>query len=391
MKENKQSLFTQTNLESFLYPLLNPFKRWPRTSDTVLALFVFVFSLVASKPGQELPLSSSMAYLGLVGHAVACGALIYRRRFPHIVLATVSLASVILWGLSIVDGPGFAMVIALFSLGRYAENDTINYGGVLLSIAFLGIGNLLAGTTIDNNLVDIFTALLIWYVGRRIRVKQRQREQDQAFQQQQALTEERARIARELHDIVAHQVSLMTVQAGAAKMVLESNPSAARESLRTIEQSGRQAMVELRHLLGVLRRNSVASDFEPQPGLANLDELANNLEQSGIPVTLAINLDDKPIDAHIELTVYRIVQEAFTNSLKHAGTNASVNATIQDKNNYLEVEVIDTGDGSGRMDGTGHGILGMQERVSLLGGTLTAEPNFTGGFTVFARLPLKQN
>jgi signal transduction histidine kinase len=203
---------------------------------------------------------------------------------------------------------------------------------------------------------------------------------------------ERVRIARELHDVVAHHVSVMGVQAGAARRVMERQPEKAAEALSSIEASSRQALVELHRLLGFLRRAGEADDLAPQPGLAQLEDLVGPGGQGDLTVVLSIEGDPRPLSPTLEVSAYRIVQEALTNTRKHSG-GATASVRLRYGPETFEVEVVDDGtsaDGDERHVGNegGLGLIGMRERVSLHGGHLRAGPGADGGFAVLATFPL---
>lgn len=214
-------------------------------------------------------------------------------------------------------------------------------------------------------------------------------EREQQLRANEALAEERARIARELHDLVAHSVSVMVVQAGAERHALADGPASTRETLSSIEQAGRQALAEARRLLGMLRRNGDQGELEPQPSLDQLDLLVERVQRAGLPVTLAVEGEPVALPAGIDLCAYRIVQEGLTNALRHAGP-AHARVQVRYVPESLTVEVHDDGRGVSQpnRDGAGHGLIGMRERVALYGGQLTAGPRDGGGFEIRARLPL---
>ncbi|GHH77513.1 hypothetical protein GCM10018781_51140 [Kitasatospora indigofera] len=225
-----------------------------------------------------------------------------------------------------------------------------------------------------------------------------------------AVDAERARIARELHDIVSHNVSLMVVQAGAAREVLATMPDEAATAMRAVEAAGRGAMTELRHLLGLLApsqdgeddeggANAGVSRLEPQPGLGRLGPLVDRIAFAGLPVEVRILGEPRPLPAGIDLTAYRIVQEALTNALKYSdGGRAELTVRYSDR--YLRVEVLNSGPsvlaGGGQgvrtapeaRDGAGRGLLGLRERVAVYGGDLDARRRLGGGYRVRARIPL---
>ncbi|MCX5213910.1 histidine kinase [Kitasatospora sp. NBC_00240] len=221
-----------------------------------------------------------------------------------------------------------------------------------------------------------------------------------------AVDAERARIARELHDIVSHNVSLMVVQAGAAREVLTTMPDEAATAMRAVEAAGRGAMTELRHLLGLLAPSPDGAEdeggegagrLEPQPGLGRLGPLVDRIAFAGLPVEVRISGDPRPLPAGIDLTAYRIVQEALTNALKYSD-GGQAELTVRYSDRYLRVEVLNSGPsvlagGGGRgtregSDGAGRGLLGLRERVAVYGGDLDARRRLGGGYRVRARIPL---
>jgi signal transduction histidine kinase len=203
-------------------------------------------------------------------------------------------------------------------------------------------------------------------------------------QARNVIHEERAAIARELHDIVAHSVSVMLVGVRGARDVLRSDLDVADHTLARVESSGEESLVELRRILTLLREPERAADLRPQPSLADLRALVDDYRAAGLPVDLRVTGEQRPLPGGVELSVYRIVQEALTNALKHArATSVTVALTYGER---LDVEVID--DGTASTAGTGHGLPGMRERVALLGGELEAGRAAGGGFRVAARLPL---
>jgi signal transduction histidine kinase len=205
---------------------------------------------------------------------------------------------------------------------------------------------------------------------------------------QEALADERARIARELHDVVAHSVSLMVLQAGAARQALDWQPARARQPLLAIETTGREAMGELRRMLTVLRGHSDADDMAPQPSLRHLDVLLGQMRAAGMPVRLAVEGSVDNLPKGVDLSAYRIIQEALTNSLKHS-SHSAVDVGVRRIENAIEVEVQDAGPAlNGDAAGVGHGLIGMRERATLYGGTLEAGPRSDGGFDVKAMLPI---
>jgi signal transduction histidine kinase len=221
-------------------------------------------------------------------------------------------------------------------------------------------------------------------------------EHDQIEALRRATEHERARIARELHDVVTHNVSVMVIQAGAARKVMESAPDQAREALLAVEASGRSAMTELRHVMGLLTMNgdgpdpAGGADLAPQPDLDGLDAIVQRMRDTGVPIELTVTGQRVPLPSGIELTAYRLVQEALTNIVKHAA-GASVRVTIAYGADDLQVEVADSGGrpGASGGTGTGRGLIGLRERLAVYGGILQAGPRLTGGYRVHARIPVE--
>ncbi|WP_433394146.1 sensor histidine kinase [Micromonospora sp. KLBMP9576] len=221
-----------------------------------------------------------------------------------------------------------------------------------------------------------------------------------------AVDAERARIAAELHDIVSHNVSLMVVQAGAAREVLVTMPDEAAAAMSAVETAGRNTMTELRHLLGLLAPaqdgddEPYAGDLSPQPSLSRLSPLIDRVAFAGLPVEVRISGEPRPLPAGIDVTAYRIIQESLTNALKH-GDGAKAEVTVRYAEHYLRVEVLNSGPSvlsagrtarsepiGGRADGTGRGLLGLRERVAVYGGDLDARRRLGGGYRVRARIPV---
>ncbi|MEV7926021.1 sensor histidine kinase [Kitasatospora sp. NPDC088779] len=221
-------------------------------------------------------------------------------------------------------------------------------------------------------------------------------ERERDAQAKVAVAAERARIAGELHDVVAHNVSAMIVQADGAAHVLDSSPQQAKEALGTIASTGRQALVEMRRVLGVLRTSETAKEYVPQPGVEELSELLEQVRTAGLPVDYTTSGRPRTLPRGVELTVYRIVQEALTNVRKHGGPAARARVAVDFGERELIVLVEDDGRGStdehlttGGADGHGHGLVGMRERVAMVNGCLDASPRPDGGVRVHAALPLK--
>ena len=397
---NGTALPSRTPLGNAPRSFRGPFARWPRAADTVLAIALFLATVfVTEGPGDALAIRpiGDVPIAILLIFAVASAALYWRRRAPLIVLG-VALTT---WALTI--GSGYAdlggvAIVALYSTGRYGTDSLWAHLGVAAAIAVLNIDGLTDPAPWGEAAFGSVVLFVVWYVGRRLRLRSERAAQqlrEQAAEARRIVTEERTRIARELHDVVAHRVSLMTVQAGAAKAVAAQDPQAALQAMGAVEEAGRQALDELRHLLGVLRPEADLDGLGPQPGLADLPRLVEQIRGAGVDVSLATDGVSAELPARVDLFAYRIVQEALTNVLKHAGPGAHTQVRLGTNRSGIVIEVLDDGQGTTVMPGSvpaqggarGHGIVGMRERALLLGGTLDAGPRPGGGFQVVARLP----
>ena len=377
-----------------------PFARWPRAADAVLATAIFLGTVfVTDGPGDSLVIRpiGDVPIPALLAFAVASAALYWRRHAPLAVLA-VALAA---WASTI--GSGYAdlggvAIIALYSAGRYATTDGWAHLGVGAAIVVVILDNLTDPAPWGEAVLGAVVMFVAWYVGRRVRLREQRAAQlrrEQAAEARRIVIEERTRIARELHDVVAHRVSLMTVQAGAAKAVAAEDPEGALRAMGAVEEAGRQALDELRHLLGVLRPETDPDGLGPQPGLADLPRLVEQTRGAGLDVSLATDGIAAELPARVDLFAYRIVQEALTNVLKHAGPGTHTEVRLGTDRRGIVIEVLDDGRGATVLPGPdpddagarGHGIVGMRERARLLGGTLDARPRPGGGFSVVAHLP----
>ena len=212
-------------------------------------------------------------------------------------------------------------------------------------------------------------------------------ERDREERARLAVSDERARIARELHDVVGHSVSVMTVQASAARRLLRPHQEKEREALLVVEQTGREALAEMRRVVGVLRRPEESPALAPQPTLDQIERLVENTREAGLPVDLRIEGEPVQLPAGLDLTAYRLVQEGLTNTLKHARAQRA-EVVVRYEDGYVELTVSDDGGGGGNGGGSGHGLVGMRERVSVYGGELEAGRRAGGGFRLRARLPV---
>jgi signal transduction histidine kinase len=327
-----------------------------------------------------------------------------RRRFPLAVLATSVASGLAFAALDLTpDLLWMTFLVAVYSVAAYGSRWVSLAGLVVAELGWAAIqltpGRFQAPTVLSNALLIAAVWLLGHFVGVRrlyvLELEERTAELEQAREElaRRAVTEERLRLARELHDVVAHAMSVIAVQSGVGAHVADTQPEEAARALAAIEATSRAALEELRRLLGVLREeDEPQGDLAPVPGLADLEGLLAELAKAGLAVKLQVNGTRPPLPAGVDLSAYRIVQEALTNVVKHAGpTRAQVVVDFRDHD--VRVEVTDDGRGAvtsvsdGRA-GTGHGLIGMRERVQAFGGDLEVGPRPDGGFRVAARLPL---
>jgi signal transduction histidine kinase len=379
--------------------------RSPTTTDATIAAVVTVLvqHSVWFWEGQDetfgdRPLSSPIML-------VVTASLFWRRRAPLAVATTVALGllvqTLVSGTFSQTPATSVCIAIALYSLGAYASP-----GRALVGAALIGAEIQLKGVIATPSELDEspFVALFYWLlilslVGLGMLVRGRRRtsdlrkradalEAERATHAQAAVAEERRRIARELHDVVSHNMTATILQAEAAQELLKTQPARADDALRLIQGLSREALGEMRRMLGILRENNGGAPSVPQPRLDNIPALVERTRESGLPVDLAIEGTPCNLAPGIEVSAYRIVQEALTNTRKHAG-DTRVRVCIRYGGTRLDVGVTDDGCGAAATDdGTGHGLIGMRERVEFFGGEFTAGPRPGGGFEVHAHLPI---
>ena len=328
--------------------------------------------------------------------------LLARRRFPFAAPAFVWLVGP---AFSFVDGRLIPFTPAISAVGLAAA---FLLGNLRHAVeAWLGLAIVLGGTEIivyngpdhapgEFLFVPLFFGIG-WLAGYALRERAEQAEaaevralhaeREREAAARVAVAEERARIARELHDIVAHAVSVMVLQVGAVRHKLPGELDEDRDALRGVEQTGRTALVEMRRLLAAMRRDGDDAELSPHPGLERLDSLAKEVGRAGLPVRLHVDGEPFPLPPAIDVSAYRIVQEGLTNALKHAGASHA-DVTVRYLRDEVEVEVCDDGRGTAGSDGLGHGLVGIRERVKIYSGEMTAGTANGGGFVLSARLPL---
>ena len=326
---------------------------WRRQAP-LLVLVIVLASLAIADVGYGIANDVSSSFAGILVAAYAAGA--YTTRRDGRIAAGIM---------------GAVVLLMAAAIGEDFVGDAIFIGGILFAVW--------GAATVVRSRQELATAL----AARTVELEH-EREENARL----AVAEERARIARELHDVVAHKLSIMVVQAGAERRALRDQRPETSEVLATIEESGRSAMAEMRRLLGMLRRSDDELALAPQPSLSRLGDLVDEVRAAGMPVDLRIEGEPRQVAPGVDLSAYRIVQEALTNALKHAGP-ARARVTVRYGDSELDIEIAD--DGAGAADDVpagGHGLVGMRERVALFGGDLAAGRRRGGGDAVRARLPL---
>ncbi|MDX2827690.1 sensor histidine kinase [Streptomyces ipomoeae] len=361
-----------------------------RVADGALAVGVFALSGVGSLPlargTREEPWQATALSWTLM--AVVCGALSVRRRHPVAVAAAVLAGSAAYYLTSTYDGPlMIAVVVALYTV---AAEGHLRAAVALASVAVIGTG---LGTLAGNRDVNGLSVFMLtgWLVAMVALGRLRHSRLAHAREvERRAATEERLRIARELHDVIGHHISLVNVQSAAALRRLRKNPASgaeqAEEALAAIKESSREALRELRATLGVLRQADESAPTGPLPGLDRLTDLAASARRTGLDVRIRAGGDTGPLPTEVDRAAYRIVQEALTNVTRHARASA-VTIHVGRTPGEVTVEVTDDGQGPAPGGTPGSGIGGMRERARALGGDLAAGPREGGGFAVRARLP----
>jgi signal transduction histidine kinase len=337
--------------------------------------------------------------------------LTFRQRMPVTVLLFVLAGQLTIAALGYL--PSFADIIAyLVAIYSVAAHRPLAQSALAGLLAIGTFPVMAALTPQELAFLDHVTNLVllvgVWVLGRNLRLRRAylteledraaRLERARGTDARAARVEERSRIARELHDVVAHHVSVMTVSAGAARRILEKNPDSAREALATIEEVGRTALSEMRRIVGVLRTERDAGpagrELSPQPGIRDLGELIDHVRETGLAVQLWVDGQSRPLSPGVDLAAFRLIQEALTNTLKHAGSDARAWVRLRYTDHDLTVEIEDNGRGAATIladnaDKPGHGLVGMYERVALYGGELRIGPRVGGGFGVRARFPLE--
>ncbi|MEV4926853.1 sensor histidine kinase [Streptomyces roseoverticillatus] len=397
-----------------MHRLYDFLRRHPTGVDTFWALLLLGICLLAAAEEHG---TSAVQRAVIVGTVVALSLVIALRRRAPIPMLFLAIASGLAQLAGNVQGTlaDIAMLAIVYTVAsghvRWASRAALAAGlaaPVLFLIRWPLVGHGPGQTVIA---FAFLTApfVLAWVLGDSMRTRRAywaqleeraaRLEKDREQQARMAVTAERARIARELHDVVAHNVSVMVVQADGAAYVLDASPEQAKQALETISGTGRQALAEMRRLLGVLRTEEGATeggDYVPQPDVEQIGDLVEQVRGAGLPVQYEVEGAPRPLPSGVELTAYRIVQEALTNTRKHGGPEAGASVRLTYFDDGLGLLVEDDGRGaqhelyeSGGADGMGHGLIGMRERVGMVGGTLDAGPRPGGGFRISVLLPVK--
>jgi signal transduction histidine kinase len=368
----------------------NWLRRHPALVDVALVAGLLAVNVGSAARNTHAPIGVALALLATLP-------LLFRRRWPIAVLAWTVGATVALTELQRTFLP-FAIALALYTVAAHCDRRrALIAGGATLAL-MLGPALHDVGYTAGPAAGRLVVFVVAWLIGDSLRSrraytaaleeKAERLEREREANERRAAAEEQARIARELHDVIAHSVSVMVVQAAAANDVFESHPARAREAVRSIEQTGRAALTELRRLLGIVRAPD-DEPYEPQPGLDRLGDLLERVRGAGLAVALRIEGEPRPLPAAVDLSAYRVVQEALTNTLKHADASRA-DVAVRYADGELAIEIRDDGSGAEANGETGgHGLIGMRERVGMFGGDLVVGPAGGGGFAVAARFPLE--
>ncbi|MEV5374377.1 sensor histidine kinase [Streptomyces nondiastaticus] len=397
-----------------MHRLYDFLRRHPTGVDSFWALLLLGLGLLAA--AEEHGASTTQTAVLLLTMVSLCLAIALRRRAPvaMLLLTIVSGLAQIAADVQVHTGD-LAMLVIVYTVAsgpvRWASRLALA-GGLAAPVLFLARWPVHSRNTAEFAIVvaSLTTPfVLAWVLGDSMRTRRAywaqleeraaRLEKDREQQARMAVTAERARIARELHDVVAHNVSVMVVQADGAAYVLDASPDQAKQALETISGTGRQALAEMRRLLGVLRTEegtTEGGDYVPQPDVEQIGDLVEQVRGAGLPVQYEVEGAPRPLPSGVELTAYRIVQEALTNTRKHGGPEAGASVRLTYFDDGLGLLVEDDGRGAqhelyeaGGTDGMGHGLIGMRERVGMVGGTLDAGPRPGGGFRISVLLPVK--
>ena len=378
-------------------------RRHPWWTDSLLALALTVIA-VSSVVGSRTRYGFAFPVLAALAALFTTVPIALRRYRPLGVLAVTVTAETLLLIFSSDSPVPVGVIVALYTVAAYCERRVSIRAAAWIALP-ITVGEIVNnGPYVGRVIPELAVIAIAWVIGDNLRTRRaylselKERaarlEREREERADRAIVEERARIARELHDVIAHNVSVMVVQAAAGEEVFDEDPERARESLSAVASTGRAALTELRRLLGVIRAEDdrgMEPAFAPQPGIEYVDELVRQVNDAGLPVELSVIGEPRTLPEGVGLCAYRIVQEALTNTLKHAdASGARVN--VRYAADALELQVVDDGRGSSAVNGEagGQGLIGMRERVALFGGELTASPRAGHGYEVRVRLPVEE-
>lgn len=383
----------------------------PIVVDTVIAVAIFVLGLISHRSVINSPVGDVFSRESDVWNLILIGGqtlpLAFRRRYPGWVLGVIGGSFVVD---RVLDYPSslatsVGVVLALHALGsEWPPRKSLAVGVplVALFVGFTFLGALTLDSIGPEEVLSTFIATSVpLYIGREVHQRRRRlealeeraetAEREREEQALRAVAEERARIARELHDVVAHQMTVMTLQAEGARRIAKDGDSRVLEALDTIRESGHEALQEMRRMVGLLRTEPENPALDPQPGVGRLGDLVEQMADAGLPVGLDIQGTPRPLPAGVDVNIYRIVQESLTNVVKHGGPGVTAAVVVRYEPTGLDITVSDDGRGvvtALNGDRAGHGLVGMRERVALLDGQFAAGPRSGGGFQVRAVIPV---
>jgi len=367
--------------------------------DATIALVVAVLGVLEAVWGLDSTHRQGPVWAQVALYVVTAGLLVVRRLAPIACLTAILVVSTVEFALfGSPEGQGVAIpgVVAGYTIGRWVDRRRSWWGLVLavaLWVSWSGLDPM--NKALDDRVLTVIWLapwIIAWLVGALVRATSQATEQRRQVREQRAsraVAEERNRIARELHDVIGHSVSVMTVQASAVRRRLREDQAVERQALETVEAVGREALGEMRRMVGVLREHDAAPDREPPPGLDQVDRLVAKFRAAGLPVELDITGTPAQLAPGLDLTAYRLLQEGLTNTLRHATSPTRVEVSVDQRPDRLVLAVRDDGRVQAADAEAGHGLLGMQERVAVYGGSLVARPRPTGGFELVATLPVE--
>ncbi len=381
-------------------------QRTTRIFDAGFATLVTALSVIGIITGEVEGSERPWDWFGIILVLGFSLPLFFRRTRPLLTLNIVSIFMMGFWIFDYATNFDTQLLFAIYAATAFGvdrRKTWINVGVIIVVTTCVAIIGVLVPSE-DLPFSAVITLALIHTSGaffgqnlydRQLRLRSLERRAERAeaeleIRTQLAVVDERTRIAREMHDVVSHSMSVMVVQASAAQRVLDSNPEAAKEALAAVEATGRESLVEMRRMLGVLRDAHTETELTPQPEITNFEVLSQHCRDSGIPTEVTVIGDEISLSPGLRLASYRVIQEALTNVIKHAGRATLVNVKVEYGTSSLVISVADNGLGAATAltsDGAGHGIIGMRERVALYDGTFSAGPLDGGGYIVNATFP----